>query len=147
MLDRLKTRHGARRRTKRVGRGPGSGIGRSCGRGVKGQGTRSAGRPTRLRFEGGQMPLTQRLPKRGFRAIHRKHVAIVNISDLASFGEGAEVDPTVLLAKGLVRKTDRILKVLGEGDAPSGLRLKIHRISASARAKIEAAGGSVELIT
>jgi len=147
VLDRLNPGKGARHRIKRVGRGPGSGIGRSCGRGVKGQGTRSRGRPTKLRFEGGQMPLTQRLPKRGFRSIHRKPVDIINLSDLAAFQEGATVDPQVLRDSGLVRKRALIVKLLGDGDSPAKLAVQVHRISAVARKKIEAAGGSVELIS
>ena len=147
MLDRLSPRSGARHRTKRVGRGPGSGIGRFCGRGVKGQGTRSRGKPTKLRFEGGQMPLTRRLPKRGFRPIHRKEVEIVNLADLAAFGEGATVDPQALRDRGLVGKIARLVKILGDGEAPKNLTLKVHRVSAAARTKIEAAGGSVELLS
>ena len=147
MLDRLSPGKGARRRTKRLGRGPGSGTGRSCGRGVKGQGSRSRGRPTKLRFEGGQMPLTQRLPKRGFRSIHRKEVDIVNLTDLVAFEEGATVDPQALSDRGLVRKRTQIVKLLGDGDSPKNLAIKVHRVSASARQKIEAAGGSVELIS
>lgn len=147
MLDRLNPGKGAQHRTKRVGRGPGSGIGRFCGRGVKGQGTRSRGKPVRIGFEGGQMPLTQRVPKRGFRPIHRRTVDIVNLSDLLAFGEGATVDPQALVGRGLVSRTAPVVKVLGEGEAPKNLALKIHRISASARQKIEAAGGSVELIS
>ena len=147
MLDRLNPGKGARHRTKRVGRGPGSGIGRFCGRGVKGQGTRSRGRPTNIRFEGGQMPLTQRLPKRGFRSIHRKPVDILNLSDLAAFGEGARVDLEVLRDRGLIGKKAQIVKLLGDGDSPSGLSVQVHRISAVARQKIEAAGGTVEIIS
>ncbi len=147
MLDRLNPGKGARHRTKRVGRGPGSGIGRFCGRGVKGQGTRSRGRPTKLRFEGGQMPLTQRLPKRGFRPIHRKPVDILNLSDLATFDEGSSVDPQVLRDRGLVGKKAEIVKLLGDGESPAKLSVQVHRVSAAARQKIEAAGGSVELIS
>jgi len=147
VLDRLNPRSGARHRTKRVGRGPGSGIGRFCGRGVKGQGTRSRGKPTKMRFEGGQMPLTQRLPKRGFRPIHRKDVDIVNLADLAVFGEGATVDPQELRDRGLIGKSAPLVKVLGDGESPKNLALKVHRVSASARTKIEAAGGSVELLS
>ena len=147
MLDRLKHQKGAKHRSKRVGRGPGSGKGRYCGRGVKGQGTRSAGKPTRMRFEGGQMPLTQRLPKRGFRAWRRTAVDIVNLSDLARLEDGATVDPATLKERGLVRSSSHVVKILGTGESPQNLSVKVHRISAAARQKIESAGGSVELIT
>jgi large subunit ribosomal protein L15 len=146
MLDELKPNPGSKHRRKRVGRGPGSGIGRYCGRGVKGQGTRSAGRPTHLRFEGGQMPLTMRLPKRGFTSRNRVGVEIVNLADLGKLGDGATVDATSLEASGLIRGSGAPIKVLGDGDAPKNLTIKVNRISASAQSKIEAAGGSVELI-
>lgn len=147
MLDRLNHRPGARHRTKRVGRGPGSGIGRHCGRGIKGQGTRSRGKPTKLRFEGGQMPLTQRLPKRGFRPPNRVDVDVVNLSDLAILGDGATIDPDALKARGLVRRSRNVVKLLGDGEAPKNLTIKVHRVSAGARSKVEAAGGSVELLS
>ena len=146
MLDELTPNEGARRRRMRVGRGPGSGKGRYCGRGVKGQGTRSSGRPTGAYFEGGQMPITRRLPKRGFYNVFRKEVGIVNLRDLAGFGDGATVDIEALVARGLVHKRCDFVKVLADGDSPGSLTLKVHRASASARAKIEAAGGSVELL-
>lgn len=147
MLDRLKHHKGAKRRSKRAGRGPGSGKGRHCGRGIKGQGTRSAGKPTRMRFEGGQMPLTQRLPKRGFRAWRRTAVDIVNLADLARLEAGTTVDPETLKARGLMRSSCNVVKILGNGEAPQNLSVKVHRISAAARQKIESAGGSVELIS
>ena len=146
MLDELTPNAGARSRRMRVGRGPGSGKGRYCGRGVKGQGTRSAGRPKGAYFEGGQMPLARRLPKRGFYNVFRKEVGIVNLRDLAAFGEGATVDIEALVARGLVHKRCDFVKVLGEGESPGGLTIKVHRASAAARAKIEAAGGTVELL-
>ena len=93
------------------------------------------------------MPLTQRLPKRGFTSIHRKPVDIINLSDLAAFGEGAQVDPQVLRDRGLVGKKAQIVKLLGDGESPAGLAIQVHRISAAARQKIETAGGSVELIS
>jgi large subunit ribosomal protein L15 len=144
MLDRLSPRPGARQRPKRVGRGPGSGIGKTSGRGVKGQGKRSSGSPTKLRFEGGQMPLVRRLPKRGFR--RDKDVAeVVNVSDLAGFAEGATVDAAALRARGLIRGgRGRAVKLLAGGDAPRQLVVRVDRVSAAARAKIEAAGGRVE---
>ena len=113
MLDRLSPRPGARHRPKRVGRGPGSGIGKTSGRGIKGQGHRSAGREVSTHFEGGQMPLVRRIPKRGFTNIHRKPHEIVNVGALAGFAEGATVDVEALVARGLVRSTRLAVKLLG----------------------------------
>ena len=146
MLDRLSPNPGATRRPKRVGRGPGSGIGKTSGRGIKGQGHRSAGEEVPIYFEGGQNSLVRRIPKRGFHNIHAKEVETVNLRDLAQFGDGASIDPNVLFEKGLVRGRAKRVKVLGEGDAPNGLTLKIHLISKAAQKKIEEAGGSVEII-
>jgi large subunit ribosomal protein L15 len=146
MLDRLSPRPGARHRTKRVGRGPGTGFGKTSGRGTKGQGKRSAGRETPGWFEGGQMPLTRRLPKRGFTNIHRKSVEIVNLRDLARFGEGATIDVASLVESGLVRSSGAQVKLLAEGDPPRGVTLRVHRASASARRKVEEAGGAVEIL-
>jgi large subunit ribosomal protein L15 len=146
MLDRLSPRPGARQRPKRVGRGPGSGIGKTSGRGVKGQGKRSSGSPTKLRFEGGQMPMTRRLPKRGFR--RDKDVAeVVNVANLAGFAEGATVDAAALRARGLIRGRGAPVKLLAGGDAPQKLVVRVDRVSAAARAKIEAAGGRVETVS
>jgi len=146
MLDRLSPRHGSRRATKRVGRGPGSGIGKTSGRGVKGQGKRSAGRETPFHFEGGQMPLARRLPKRGFHNLFRTEYRIVNVGSLEAFDEGAEVDPEILERRGLIKHGSGGVKLLAEGEAPKGLRIKVHQASAAARKKIEDAGGSVELL-
>ena len=146
MLDRLSPRPGARRRPKRIGRGPGTGLGKTGGRGMKGQGKRSAGRETPVWFEGGQMPLARRLPKRGFTNIHRRRVEIVNLSDLARFGDGATVDVASLAEQGLIRESCTKVKLLGDGDAPQGLTVKIHRVSSSARRKVEEAGGTVEIL-
>ncbi len=145
MLDRLSYRPGSRQKKHRAGRGPGSGLGKTAGSGVKGQGTRS-GSKIKPWFEGGQMPITQRVPKRGFKNRFRKEVEIVNVGDLERLGDGAEVDPTVLSARGLIRGSGIPVKLLGDGEAPKNLAVKVHRVSASAKAKIEAAGGSVELI-
>ena len=146
MLDRMSKRCGSTPARKRVGRGPGSGKGKSCGTGVKGQGTRS-GKKIKAWFEGGQMPLQQRVPKRGFHNLFRTDVEIVNLADLAKLGDGATVDAESLAAAGLIRGSrGSLLKVLGNGDAPNNLAVKVNRISKSAQAKIEAAGGSVELI-
>lgn len=146
MLDRLSPKTGSKKPPKRVGRGPGSGIGKTAGRGVKGQGKRSAGRETPLWFEGGQMPLARRLPKRGFYSRNRKEVQAVNVGALSVLGEGADVTPESLAERGLVRSAKGIVKLLGEGDVPANLKVRVHRLSAGARKKIEAAGGSVETI-
>jgi large subunit ribosomal protein L15 len=145
MLNELSPRPGARTRRKRVGRGPGSGKGKTCGTGVKGQGTRS-GKKIKPWFEGGQMPLYQRVPKKGFTNRFRVVNEIVNLGELAVFGDNATVDATVLAAKGLIRGAGTPVKVLAEGDAPKGLKLTANKISAAAHAKIEAAGGSVEIV-
>ena len=146
MLDQLKPSHGSSRRRKRVGRGPGSGSGKTCGTGVKGQGTRS-GSKIKAWFEGGQMPLQMRLPKRGFHNRFRTNVEIVNLADLAKFGDGATVDAGALFSAGLIRgTTGALVKLLGNGEAPKNLTIKVDRISMSAKEKIEAAGGSVELL-
>lgn len=147
MLNQLTPRPGAQKNRKRVGRGPGSGKGKTCGTGVKGQGTRS-GKKIKPWFEGGQMPLYQRVPKRGFRNRFRVVNAIVNLGDLAVFGDNATatVDAKAMAEKGLIRDGGKPVKVLAEGDAPKGIKLAVHKISAAAKAKVEAAGGSVESI-
>ena len=139
-LHELSPAKGSRRRPKRLGRGPGSGTGKTAGRGHKGQKSRS-GYSRRLGFEGGQMPLIRRVPKRGFTNIFRKEVAIVNLRDLSDF-EG-EITPELLVAKGLVRPGLPV-KILGDGEVSAALAVKAHHFSRSARAKIEAAGGSCE---
>jgi large subunit ribosomal protein L15 len=146
MLDRLKPRPGARRARKRVGRGPGSGWNKTAGRGVKGQGKRSPGREVPFGFEGGQMPLARRLPKRGFHNRSRKVFQVVNVGALEAFGDGATVDVEALVARGLVRGNGGEVKLLGEGDAPKGITVKVHAASAGARRKIEEAGGKLEAI-
>jgi large subunit ribosomal protein L15 len=146
MLDRLKPIPGSKRDHKRLGRGPGSGRGKTSTHGVKGQGKRGTGHPVRQGFEGGQMPLNMRLPKKGFTNHFRKDVEIVNLAALAAFGDGGTVDVAALTAKGLIRGKGALVKVLGDGEAPKNLRLKVNRISAGARQKLEAAGGNVELI-
>jgi len=146
MLDRLKPSPGSKRGHKRLGRGPGSGRGKTATHGVKGQGSRGTGHPVRQGFEGGQMPLNMRLPKKGFTNLFRKEVEIVNLAALAAFDDGETVDIAALVAKGLTRGKGALVKVLGNGDAPKNLSVKVNRISAGARKKLEAAGGSVELI-
>ncbi|MBY0401169.1 50S ribosomal protein L15 [Myxococcota bacterium] len=145
MLNQLSPRPGARHRRKRVGRGPGSGKGKTCGTGVKGQGTRS-GHKIKPWFEGGQMPLFQRIPKKGFHNGFREENEIVNLGELAIFGENARVDAAALVARGLIRGNGKPVKVLAEGEAPKGIRLAVQKISESARAKVEAKGGSVETV-
>jgi large subunit ribosomal protein L15 len=147
MLDRLQPRPGAVRKPKRVGRGPGSGTHKTAGRGEKGQGKRSPGREVPFYFEGGQMPMARRLPKRGFHNRFRTTFQIVNVDDLAIFGEGATVDFDALVARGLVRPRGGKVKLLGNGDAPKNTTVKVHKVSARARTKIEAAGGSIEAVS
>jgi large subunit ribosomal protein L15 len=146
MLDRLAPRPGARQKRKRASRGPGSGLGKTAGRGGKGQGKNSRGNETPNYFEGGQMPLVRRLPKRGFTNIHRTTFQIINVGDLESFPAGAEIDLAVLAAKGLVKRSATRVKLLAEGDAPKGLKLRVHKASESAVAKVQGAGGSVEIV-
>lgn len=135
---------GAKTSRKRVGRGDGSGHGTYSGRGCKGQKSR-AGYRMKPGFEGGQLPLVRRLPKkRGFVNIFRTEYSVVNISKLNVFEAGSEVTPAGLLAAGLVKSLRHPVKVLGEGDINQPLMVKAHRFSTTAKAKIEAAGGSVE---
>ncbi len=144
-LSQLKQSAGATKKKKRVGRGDGSGHGGTAGKGAKGQKARSGGSPRRG-FEGGQMPLSRRLPKRGFRNIFKKEVAIVNLDQLKRFPENAVVDAPALLKSGILKKTGDAIKVLGKGTIDRPLTLRIHMISRSAKEKIESAGGSVEVI-
>jgi large subunit ribosomal protein L15 len=144
-LHNLSNIKGATHPRKRLGCGVGSGHGKTSGKGHKGQRARSGG-TVRTVFEGGQTPLFRRLPQRGF-SNHkfRKHFAVINLSDLEKLGL-PEVDRDVLVAQGLVRRQDPMLKVLGTGEITKAVKLTAHAISASAKAKIEAAGGSVTLI-
>jgi len=146
MLDRLQPRDGSTRKAKRVGRGRAGEGGKTAGRGIKGQGKRSAGREVSTHFEGGQMPIVRRLPKRGFHNLFRKEYQVVNLSALAAFGDGATIDLETLAGRGLARRRGGPIKVLGEGDAPKNLTLKVGKISAGARTKVEAAGGTVEFV-
>jgi len=145
MLNELTPAEGSQKPRKRVGRGPGSGKGKTCGTGVKGQGTRS-GKKIKAWFEGGQMPLYQRVPKKGFKNHFRVENEVVNLAALAVFGDNATVDVKALVDAGLVRGSGRPVKVLAEGEPPKGLKLSVNKVSASAQAKIEAAGGSVEQV-
>jgi large subunit ribosomal protein L15 len=145
-LSDLKPAPGSRSSRKRLGRGPGSGNGKTAGRGHKGKGARSGGN-THPRFEGGQMPLQRRLPKRGFRSPFRVEFSIVNLAKLeAAFESGAVVDPEAMAARGLVRRKKQI-KVLGQGTLSKALTVKAHAFSESAKAAIGSAGGNAEVIT
>lgn len=144
-LHSLKNVAGARHSSKRVGRGHGSGTGKTSGRGHKGQKSRS-GYSRKLGFEGGQMPLTRRLPKRGFKNYNRKVFQPVNVATLNSFADGAEVNPEILRSAGLINGPIQLVKILGVGEIEHKLTVKAHGFSASARAKIEAAGGTCELM-
>ncbi len=139
-LHELAPAKGSKSSRKRVGRGPGSGLGKTAGRGEKGQKSRS-GYSRRPGFEGGQMPLIRRVPKRGFTNIFRAEYAVVNLAQLA--GLEGEVTPELLAARGLAR-AGRPLKVLGDGEVAAPLTVRAHKFSKTARAKIEAAGGTCE---
>ena len=137
---------GSKKSVKRIGRGPASGQGKTAGKGHKGQKAR-AGRGMNPGFEGGQMPLQRRLPKRGFNNIFAKEIAIVNVAALdAAFDNGAVVDSAALIEKGLVKKELDGIKVLAHGELTKKLTVKAHAFSAEAKAKIEAAGGTAEVI-
>jgi len=143
MLGQLKPPPGAKRGPKRVGRGPGSGLGKTAGKGHKGQKARS-GAPIRPGFEGGQMPLQRRLPKRGFRNIFKKRYALVHIKDLNRFSAGEVVDVEALRKAGLVKKAADAVKIVGDGELSIALTVKAHAVTEAARKKIEAASGKVE---
>lgn len=144
-LHELKPAEGSTHKPKRVGRGVGSGWGKTAGRGNKGLNARSGG-GVRPGFEGGQMPLHRRLPKRGFTNIFKKVIAVVNVSDLSRFEQGAVVDEASLVRSGLVKGRKDGIKLLGRGDIDIALTVKLNAVSSSAKAKIEAAGGTVEVI-
>ncbi len=145
-VDRLKHASGAVRKVKRLGRGPGSGTGKTAGRGHKGQRSRS-GKKIHPSFEGGQMRLVRRLPKRGFTNLFRKTYQVVNLRDLAGWDEETVVDAGSLAEKNLVRKSTDPVKILGEGEVDRPMKVNVHKVSETARQKIEAAGGSVEVIS
>ena len=142
-LDSLKPAPGSRRPRKRIGRGPGSGLGKTAGRGHKGAKSRS-GYSRRRGFEGGQMPLIRRVPKRGFTNIFAKTIETVNVGELSRLPEGTVVTPELLVQHRMVRKNHDGVKILGEGELTVKLVVQAHAFSASARTKIEAAGGQVE---
>jgi large subunit ribosomal protein L15 len=144
-LHELKPAVGARRTRKRVGRGPGSGLGKTAARGEKGQKSRSGYR-RRADFEGGQMPLVRRLPKRGFTNPFRVEYRTVNVERLNRFKTGSVIGPEALEQAGLLRKGRDAVKVLGEGNLEVALTVQAHRFTKSAAQKIEAAGGKAELL-
>ncbi|MEK5059393.1 50S ribosomal protein L15 [Paenibacillus shunpengii] len=144
-LHELSPAPGSRKERKRKGRGPSSGMGKTSGRGHKGQNARSGG-GVRPGFEGGQNPLYRRLPKRGFVNPTRKEYAVVNIEDLNSFEAGTEVTPEVLVETGIVKNTKSGIKILGNGEVTVKLTVKANKFSQSAVEKIEAAGGKTEVI-
>ncbi len=145
-LSNLHPPQGARRKRKRIGRGEGSGTGVTAGRGHKGAKSRS-GFKRKRGFEGGQMPLHRRVPKRGFHNPFRVEYAVVNLDTLAArFDEGAEVTPELLRARRIVRRSRALIKVLGRGELSKKLTVRAHRFSAAASQAIAAAGGQVEVL-
>jgi len=145
-LNNLRPAKGSVRNRKRIGRGPGSGHGKTAGRGNKGFWSRS-GSSQKRGFEGGQMPLHRRVPKRGFTNIFRKEFTEINVDDLAKrFAAGETVGPEEFAAAKITRKSRPMVKVLGRGEIGHGLTVRAHRFSETARKKIEAAGGKVELL-
>ncbi|MBQ5562209.1 MAG: 50S ribosomal protein L15 [Clostridia bacterium] len=144
-LHELSPAEGATKSSKRIGRGHGSGWGKTAGKGHKGQKARSGG-SIRPGFEGGQMPLQRRIPKRGFNNIFAKSIIAVNVSALEAFEDGAEVTVEALYQKGIVKKACDGIKILGNGSLSKKLTVKVNAFSESAKQKIEAAGGKAEVI-
>ncbi len=144
-LHDLSSAEGSKKKSKRVGRGMSSGHGKTSTRGHKGQNARSGG-GVRPGFEGGQMPLYRRLPKRGFTNIFKKEFAVVNVEDLNIFKENTKVTPELLIEKGIIKKVKDGIKILGEGDLKVKLDVEANAFSKSAQEKIEAVGGKAEVI-
>ncbi len=144
-LGKLSPNAGSTKNTKRRGRGEGSGLGVTAGRGHKGYGSRG-GSKKRAWFEGGQMPIQRRLPKFGFTNIYKKVSQVVNVETLNVFDEGTEVTPELLYEKRMIRKKSVPVKLLGNGEMEKKLTIKVHAVSESARKKIEKAGGSIEIL-
>lgn len=144
-LHDLSPAKGSRSARKRVGRGESSGWGKTAGRGAKGQGARSGGN-VRPGFEGGQMPIQRRLPKRGFTNIFKTSYTIINIRDLNRFESGTTVDAAALAEAGIIKGKNKPVKLLAQGDISISLDVKLAAVSESARKKIEAAGGKVEVV-
>ena len=135
----------SRKMSRRLGRGVGTGRGKTAGRGTKGYNSRSGG-GVRPGYEGGQMPIQRRLPKRGFTNIFRKRIAVINIRDLLTFKSGSLVDEDALVKAGLIKGKKDGIKLLGQGEISIALNVKLSHVSKSAREKIEAAGGSIEVV-
>ncbi len=145
-LNELKYNEGSKKDIKRLGRGSSSGTGKTSGRGENGQNSRSGG-GVRIGFEGGQLPLYRRLPKRGFsNAMFKKTYAVINVSDLNRFEDGAEVTPELLFEMGIIKKQLSGIKVLGNGTLAKKLTVRAHKFSNEAKQKIEAQGGKAEVI-
>jgi large subunit ribosomal protein L15 len=144
-INTLKPAHGANRKNKRVGRGMGSGHGKTSARGYNGQLSR-AGASVRPGFEGGQMPLYRRMPKRGFTNIFRKEYVAINLERLSEFEAGAVIDPEILKSKGIVKNAQDGIKILGVGELPHALTIRAHKFSKSAEEKIKKVGGTIEVI-
>ena len=145
-LNNLRPAAGSTHKKKRVGRGPGSGLGKTSGRGHKGQKSRS-GYSSKIGFEGGQMPLQRRLPKRGFTNIFKKQWVEISLAKIeANFNAGDEVTPEILHERGLIKKAKHDLVILGNGEISKGLKISAHRFTKTAKEKIEKAGGSAKEI-
>jgi large subunit ribosomal protein L15 len=144
-LNELSPSKGSRSSRKRLGRGVGSGTGKTAGRGTKGFNSRSGG-GVRPGYEGGQMPLHRRLPKRGFTNIFKKKIAIINIHDLERFESGSTVDESTLIREGLIKGQRDGIKLLSQGEINKPLTIKVNAVSKEAKGKIEAAGGEIQLI-
>lgn len=145
-LNELKYNNGSKKDIKRLGRGSSSGTGKTSGRGQNGQNARSGG-GVRIGFEGGQLPLYRRLPKRGFsNAMFKKVYAVINVSDLNMFEDGTEVTPELLFEMGIIKKQLSEIKVLGNGSIEKKLTVRAHKFSDVAKEKIEAAGGKAEVM-
>ncbi|MGM0383127.1 MAG: 50S ribosomal protein L15 [Thermodesulfobacteriota bacterium] len=142
-LHELRLPNGSRKKRKRIGRGKGTGSGETAGKGTKGQNARSGG-GVHLGFEGGQMPLQRRIPKRGFTNIFKKQYEIINIKDLQQFKPGEVINRDTLIAKGLVKKSWEI-KLLGKGELSTPLKIKVNKASQAAKKKIESVGGEIEI--
>jgi large subunit ribosomal protein L15 len=147
-INTLRPDPGSTHKTKRIGRGPGSGRGKTAGRGNKGMWSRS-GSSQKRGFEGGQMPLHRRIPKRGFtNATFKKEFSTINVKDLSRFDKGSKVGPQELLASGVIRKLrEHGVRVLGDGEIDRALHVSAHHFTASAREKITKAGGTVEVLS
>ena len=143
-LNELTFPKGSRKKKKRIGRGKGTGNGETAGRGTKGQNSRSGG-GVHIGFEGGQMPLQRRVPKRGFTNIFKKQYEIINVKDLEHFVSGELITGDTLRKSGLIKKAGEV-KILGQGEISSSIKIKVNKVSQAAKKKIESAGGEIEII-